>query len=268
VYKSISRVNKGTTINYNGPLKIRIWGGIGYCQKKELLAESPLIEHHEWKTYDFRFEPKSTIGSITIEAFCRTPNLIPYAGNILVDNASLIQEIPCDGTIPETRPEPREEVLATVTEPEKPSEILIIQPKPNPEPIPRKKIIPGLTKNNLSVGQKITVDQLYFPANSSEIGPGSFEALDEVAIFLKDNPNVFIEVGGHTNGIPNHEWCDQKSTERAMAVAQYLMDQGIPKERVEYKGYGKRQLIARDNTPYGRALNQRVEIKILKISSG
>lgn len=265
IYKSGSRIDKTKIINYDGPLKIRIWGGVGYCQKKELLAESPLIEHNEWKTYDFRLEPKSTMGSITIEAFCRTPNLIPYAGNILVDNASAIQEVPCDGSPLPAAPPPTEEIVAIVVDPPAKSDIVIVQPSPNVQPIPRKKIISGLTKNNLRVGQKITVDQLYFAANSAEIGPGSYEALDEVADFLEENPNVFIEVGGHTNGIPSDEWCDDMSTKRAIAVAQYLLDKGIPEKRVEYKGYGKRQRLASDRTQYGRALNQRVEIKILNL---
>jgi len=267
VYRSQSRVNKGTTINYNGPLKIRIWGGIGYCQKKELLAESPLIDHEEWKTYDFKFEPKSTLKSITIEAFYKTPTLIPYAGNILVDNASHIQEIPCDGApIPETRPQV-EEPIVSIIEPEPEPQILIIQPTPNVLPIPRKKIISGLTKNNLVVGQKILVEQLYFMADSSAIGPGSYAALDELYDFLEDNENVYIEVGGHTNGIPSDEWCDEMSTKRALAVANYLTGKGIPEARVAHKGYGKRQRIASDRTPYGRARNQRVEIKILSLGA-
>lgn len=266
VFKSASRIRKGTTINYNGPLKIRLWGGIGYCQKKELLAESPMIDHEEWKTYDFRFEPQSTLGSFTIEAFYKTPTLIPYAGNILLDNGSHIQEIPCNGEpVPEVV-QPVEEVIVAIEEPQPQPQVLIIQPTPNVLPIPRKKIIPGLTKNNLVVGQKILVEQLYFMADSSAIGPGSHAALDEVYDFLADNGNVYIEVGGHTNGIPPPETCDRLSTNRAMTVARYLTAKGIPEARVAYKGYGKRQRIASDRTPYGRAKNQRVEIKILSLN--
>ena len=267
VYRSQSRVQKGKTINYNGPLKIRVWGGIGYCQKKELLAESPLIDHEDWKTYDFKLEPKSTLGSITLEAFYKTPTLIPYAGNILVDNVSHIQEIPCDGEpIPEVTP-PAEEPIVSIIEPEPESQIVIIQPTPNVLPIPRKKIIAGLTKNNLVVGQKILVEQLYFMADSSAIGPGSFAALDELYEFLEDNDNVSIEVGGHTNGIPPDVTCDKLSTNRARNVAKYLTGKGISEERVAYKGYGKRQRIASDRTTYGRARNQRVEIKILSLGA-
>ena len=80
-----------------------------------------------------------------------------------------------------------------------------------------------------------------------------------------DNPGSVIEVGGHTNGIPSHEFCDQLSTERAKAVAQFLVDKGLPASRLTYKGYGKRKPVASNNTPDGRARNQRVEIKIVRL---
>jgi len=111
------------------------------------------------------------------------------------------------------------------------------------------------------------VEQLYFMADSTAIGPGSYAALDELYDFLEDNTNVFIEVGGHTNGLPPDEKCDELSTARALSVARYLIDKGIPDERVEYKGYGKRQRLASDRTRYGRARNQRVEIKILSLGA-
>ena len=77
-----------------------------------------------------------------------------------------------------------------------------------------------------------------------------------------------IEVGGHTNGIPPHEFCDKLSTARAKSVAQYLVDKGIPASRITYRGYGKRNPIASNATPEGREKNQRVEINIVKVNGG
>lgn len=253
-------------INLNEPIKLRIWGGNGFCQKKELLAESPLIEHSEWEKYEFKFEPKSALSSITLEAFYKTPTLFPYNGNLLIDDASHLLMVPCEEEVLAAVEPPKVEVPQEVVEPERPP-IFIERAPVEPEPIPRKKIIPGLSKNNLQVGQTILVEQLYFKADSATIGHGSTEALEEVYQFLVDNPNIDIEVGGHTNGIPSHEDCDRLSTARAKSVADYLKSRGLPDGRVLYKGYGKRQKIASDRTPYGRALNQRVEIKILSTST-
>lgn len=263
-YKSRRRgsLSPNDLINLNQPIKLRIWGGNGFCQKKELLAETPLIEHTNWETYEYKLEPKSVLSSVTLEVFYKTPSLFPYNGNLLLDNASHLVVVPCEeeviAAVEPPRPQP-------VVEPEElPSPpIYIERTRAEPEPIPRKKIITGLTKNNLRVGQTILVEQLHFKADSAQIGRDSYDALEEVYEFLVDNPNVDIEIGGHTNGIPDHDWCDNMSEARAKSVADFLTQKGIPTERVQFKGYGKRHPIASNRTDYGRALNQRVEIKIL-----
>ena len=89
--------------------------------------------------------------------------------------------------------------------------------------------------------------------------------MDEVYDFLKINPKIYIEIGGHTNSQPSHEFCDRLSTNRAKAVRDYILSKGIDEERISYKGYGKRQPIAPNSTKEGRLLNQRVEIKIISI---
>ena len=89
--------------------------------------------------------------------------------------------------------------------------------------------------------------------------------LEELADFLKYNNTVRIEIGGHTNGIPAHEYCDALSEKRAKTVADYLIDKGVPQSSIEYKGYGKRDPVASNKSVAGRALNQRVEITILQI---
>ena len=68
------------------------------------------------------------------------------------------------------------------------------------------------------------------------------------------------------NGIPSHEYCDRLSAERAKAVADFLNEKGIPRERLQYKGYGKRQPVDSNRTQAGRQKNQRVEIKILSFN--
>lgn len=95
LYVSASR-RTNVRANYVDPIKLVIWGGDGYCSKRELLAESPLVKNTTWQPYAFKFEPKQTHTHITLEAFYKTPVLFPYNGNILVDNASEIAPMPCD----------------------------------------------------------------------------------------------------------------------------------------------------------------------------
>ncbi|MFK7983070.1 MAG: OmpA family protein [Saprospiraceae bacterium] len=97
LYVSASR-ETGTRANYVQPIKLVIWGGDGHCEKRERLAESPLVANTSWKPYAFKFEPKLTHTHITLEAFYKTPVLFPYNGNILIDKASDIVPMPCDET--------------------------------------------------------------------------------------------------------------------------------------------------------------------------
>lgn len=130
---------------------------------------------------------------------------------------------------------------------------------------PSKTTINKIDKNKLKKGQIIRIDKLYFGSNSFKIEETSFPTLDEIYGFMNDNPGIHIEIGGHSNNIPSHEFCDKLSKLRAKAVARYLVDKGIPKERLKYRGYGKRKPIATNKTKSGRLKNQRVEIKILRI---
>ncbi len=131
--------------------------------------------------------------------------------------------------------------------------------------IKKPKNIPDLEADKLVIGQTLRINKLYFEADSSTISQTSFEVLDEVYDFLATNENVSIEIGGHTNNIPPHEYCDRLSEARAREVATYLYGKGIYEERISFKGYGKRNPIASNDNATGRRKNQRVEIKILKI---
>ncbi|RMF20438.1 MAG: OmpA family protein, partial [Bacteroidetes bacterium] len=139
---------------------------------------------------------------------------------------------------------------------------------PPPPPTGRKeKILKELDRSKLRTGQILRIDKLYFPADKTTFTPDSYEVLDEIFEFLANNPDVRVEIGGHTNTIPEHDYCDRLSTARAKAVVDYLINKGIDSTRLTYKGYGKRfPLIKNDKyNPEARKKNQRVEIKILSM---
>ncbi len=129
----------------------------------------------------------------------------------------------------------------------------------------KNKQIPELTAATLQRGQTMRLDKLYFKADSSSIEPSSIPTMDELFEFLTENGSVAIEIGGHTNNIPSHEFCDRLSAERAKAVADYIIGKGIDPRRVLYKGYGKRKPKFTNKTKDGRKKNQRVEVKVLSI---
>ncbi|MDX1479436.1 MAG: OmpA family protein [Saprospiraceae bacterium] len=130
--------------------------------------------------------------------------------------------------------------------------------------IAQTTLIPELTVDALRSGAAIRMERVQFDADSSRITPESIPTLRELQHFLEDNPSVMVEIGGHTNGLPEHDYCDRLSTARAKAIADWIIARGIEAGRITYKGYGKRQPIATNATPEGRRQNQRVEVRMVQ----
>ena len=232
-----------------------------------MLAESSVIINTRWLEYNFKFEPKKNYTHIIFEAFYRTPTPFPYNGNILLDNASDIYPVPCEAEKPQVADKEPPAVPETPVKPQPPVVASESPATKKPAVQPKKeKILKDLDKDKIREGQTIRIDKLYFEADSTNITEESFPVLDEIYEFLVENPSVVVEIGGHTNGIPSQEYCDKLSTERAKAIADYLIMKGIDSSRLKYKGYGKSQPIDTNRTAAGRKRNQRVEIKILSLN--
>ncbi len=275
-YISKSRVTNKDQ-NYTTPTVFRIWGGSGICNEKELLAESLPIDHAEWRTYQFKVKPKAELRFIVIEAYWKVPVMMPYCGHVLVDNLSDFDEMDCNAVLPPVVNKKTGAPIASVDPkkdalpPHKRGRVENAQNKPKEtekeKPIvsEKPKILDELDINKIKTGSTIEVKSLYFKADTTTIDKSSYEVLNEIYLFLKENNKIVIEIGGHTNGIPSHEYCDKLSTSRAKAVHDYLISRGIDEKRISYKGYGKRRRIANDATVEGRTKNQRVELKVLSI---
>ena len=276
LYESMSRT-LDRVVNYTTPVVVRIWGGNGYCGRTELLASTPVIVNTRWLIYNLKFEPTHNHSYIMIEAYYKTPILFPYNGNVLVDNASPIFPIPCDTEIPEVPTEipvladNTPEIPNTPTPPptqpkETPTQINPPVAEATPEPT-KPKVLKDLDRTRMREGETIRIDKLFFPPDKTAPTEDSYEVLDEVYTFLAINKDMVVEIGGHTNTTPAHEYCDDLSTKRAKAVVDYLIRKGIASSRLQYKGYGKRKPLVYDkNSKANRLKNQRVEIKVLSFN--
>ena len=131
--------------------------------------------------------------------------------------------------------------------------------------VKKEKYIPDLDITKVTIGQKLRMNELNFKADSANIESENYEILDEVYDFLMANPKVSIEIGGHTNTIPPHSYCDELSARRASSVRSYIVDRGIVADRITYKGYGKREPLTEETSLAGRKKNQRVEVTILSL---
>lgn len=284
-YVSASRLTNRTE-NYTDPAVLRIWGGNGVCGRIELLSQSDPVNNDEWQTYQFSLKPASSIHYLTLEAFYQVPVLFPYNGHVLLDNISSIIQVPCNveeelafaevemdseeiayQPIPISSPPSVDEALVDDnTNRDASAEVIAKDDKRENQ---RRKILEELNAETVEEGQIIQVNNIYFAADSSRIEEQSAEVIDEIYKFLRDNKNIVVEIGGHTSTVPSHSYCDDLSTKRAKEVVHSLMDRGIPSEQLSYKGYGKRKpLVPNDKFDMdARKRNQRVEIKILSLSS-
>jgi len=118
-------------------------------------------------------------------------------------------------------------------------------------------------------GIVITVSgAMLFESGSSQIMSSANERLDEIAKALTQQNGRMITVEGHSDSRGNEEMNQKLSQERAEAVRDYLVKQGVPAERIMALGKGETTPIASNDTNEGRAANRRVEIVVSTAPSG
>ena len=118
----------------------------------------------------------------------------------------------------------------------------------------------------LAVGNKVTLRGVFFAANKATLRWESRTELDVVAQFLREHPGLRVEIGGHTNGLPGTAFCQDLSDARAKRVLAYLIEHGVDRGQLAWRGYGKTEPLADNETLEGRQKNQRVELTILSVN--
>lgn len=108
-----------------------------------------------------------------------------------------------------------------------------------------------------------TLNNVHFDVNKATLRPDSFKELDELVAYLKNKEQVRIEIGGHTDNSGKDDSNLKLSQQRATTIRNYLLKKGITGGRVEAKGYGASQPVADNDSPEGRQLNRRTEVRIL-----
>lgn len=112
------------------------------------------------------------------------------------------------------------------------------------------------------IGEPVILSNIFFLTNKSELLIQSFEELDKLVQYLNDNLQTTIHISGHSDNTGNNERNNILSEERAKAVADYLILNGIDKSRITFNGYGSSKPITSNDTESGRQQNRRVEFII------
>lgn len=105
----------------------------------------------------------------------------------------------------------------------------------------------------------IVMENIYFETDKYELLPESFSELNKLVKIMKENPSMTINIKGHTDSDGGTDHNQKLSENRANSVHDYLVDQGINKERLSHEGHGASQAIADNSTTQGKQKNRRVE---------
>lgn len=112
-------------------------------------------------------------------------------------------------------------------------------------------------------GQTFALRNIFFETASFALLPASTAELNNLVGLMKATPALRIEVGGHTDNVGNDAANQLLSEQRANAVRDFLVKQGIDASRVVAKGYGETKPVATNETDEGRAQNRRTEVTVL-----
>ncbi|MFN3916101.1 MAG: OmpA family protein [Flavobacteriales bacterium] len=126
-----------------------------------------------------------------------------------------------------------------------------------------QEIRKDITLKKIEAGTKVVLKNIFFDYNKTSLREESISELNRLLKILNDNPKLKIEISGHTDNRGSDEYNNRLSQGRAKSVVEYLITMGIEMGRLTYKGYGKAQPIASNDTEEGMQENRRVEFKIL-----
>jgi OOP family OmpA-OmpF porin len=103
-----------------------------------------------------------------------------------------------------------------------------------------------------------------FDINSAEVKSEAYPMLTEVVLIMKKNPDLRVEIDGHTDSTGTAAYNMALSEKRAEAIKDHLVTRGIDPERLTTKGFGFTKPAASNDTKEGRAQNRRVEFTPIK----
>jgi len=115
----------------------------------------------------------------------------------------------------------------------------------------------------IKTGTAATLNNIFFDVDKYELKQKSKTELNRTVAFLETNPRVRVVISGHTDNSGNDAHNLELSKNRAKAVYDYLIQQGVNPERLRYRGYGSKRPIASNDNEEGRQMNRRIEFEVL-----
>ena len=118
----------------------------------------------------------------------------------------------------------------------------------------------------IEIGSTVRIENLIFDQGTAKIADSAYKSLDVVLTLMNDNPNLEIELTGHTDNRGSHKLNVHLSQKRVEVVKSFLITNGIDENRITGKGYGGSRPVASNDHEKSRKLNRRVEFIIKNIN--
>ena len=115
----------------------------------------------------------------------------------------------------------------------------------------------------ISEGSSFKIDNIYFNTNSYEINQISEQVINEFINYLRVNKSIVIEINGYTDNVGSSRDNQVLSENRAKAVYEYIVSNGIQKNRISYNGFGEEFPVDSNDNEEGRSKNRRTEFKVI-----
>jgi outer membrane protein OmpA-like peptidoglycan-associated protein len=112
-------------------------------------------------------------------------------------------------------------------------------------------------------GSVSVLKNIFFDIDKFDLKEKSITELEKIVQFLSENPQIRVEISGHTDNTGNSQYNQQLSEKRAKSVYSYLIEKGIQPQRLFSKGFGSTKPITANDTEEGRQQNRRIEFTIL-----
>lgn len=147
------------------------------------------------------------------------------------------------------------------------SNYLDLRPAQAEDSIVREEIRLLTMRQVIEQGIPIRLNNIFFDFDSDRLRPESKLELERLRKIIIDNPNLRVEIMGHTDWVGSGDYNLGLSDRRAESVRRYLVNAGIADATMIARGYGETRPMAPNTSPEGRQLNRRVEFRFLPISN-
>lgn len=125
-------------------------------------------------------------------------------------------------------------------------------------------VVVDVLLDKITAGSVAVLNNIFFDVDKYALKTKSASELNNIVRFMRSNPTVKIEIGGHTDNSGSREYNLQLSEKRARSVYQYLIEKGISEKRLALRGYGQDRPVGSNDTEEGRQQNRRIEFKVVK----